>query len=194
MADEIKKIEPITQGVIKKKGIMEVFKTEDWPSIKEYIWKDVISPNIKRSIDEIVTNTTKMILYKGNPPRNMPYGTSKIQYGSFFGNGAPNFSSAPQSSNSKDKNQTVNDKFKMSVYSYDNIVIPTKGEAEAVLVKLEELIEVYGKATVSDLYDAVGISGNYTDRNYGWTNLASADTERAYGGYMLVLPKAKPLQ
>ena len=191
---ELKKIAPITQATLKEKTFWEKFVTDDLQSIKNYALKDVLVPNVKRSIDEIVTNTIKMILYKGNPPKTGPFGASKIQYGSFFGNGAPwnvapNFNPAQK----KDANQAVNSKYTVSVYNYENIIIPSKAEAEATLVALTEIIGQYGKATVSDLYDAVGITGNYTDGNYGWTNLSTAYAERVGNGYMLILPKAKVL-
>lgn len=194
MADDQEKkvVVPVTTGVIKKKSLWDTFLTEDWSKIKQYVVSDVIMPNIKRSIDEIVSNTVHMILYKGEPPKRTPgvFGveSSRIQYGSFFGNGGP--SRTPPTTNGK----TANEKFNSSVYGYENIVIPTKGDAEAVLQTLEELISVYGKASVNDLYSAVGITGNYTDSNFGWVNLSTAYTQRAGGGYVLVMPKAKQLQ
>lgn len=191
---EPKKLAPLTQATLKEKTFWDKFVTEDLGNIKDYIIKDVIVPNVKRSIDEIVTNTIKMILYKGSPPKNSIYTGSKIQYGSYFGNGAP-WNAAPNfnSNQKKDANQNVNDKYKVSVYNYENIVIPSKNEAEAVLVQLTEMINMYGKASVSDLYDIVGITGNYTDGNYGWTNLVTSYSEKVGDGYMLILPKAKVL-
>ena len=45
-----------------------------------------------------------------------------------------------------------------------------------------------------DLYDLVGISGQYTDNKYGWVNIKNAEPVRTIGGgYMLKLPKAIPL-
>ena len=46
--------------------------------------------------------------------------------------------------------------------------------------------------SVADLYDLVGISGNYTDNKYGWTNLRNSDVQRVRDGYLLKLPKALP--
>ena len=52
---------------------------------------------------------------------------------------------------------------------------------------------MYGTVSVADLYDLVGISGNYTDNKYGWTNIRNAEPIRVRDGYMLKLPKALPL-
>ena len=56
-----------------------------------------------------------------------------------------------------------------------------------------ELIDVYGQVTVADLYDLVGVTGNYTDNKYGWTNIRNAETIRVRDGYMLKLPKVLPV-
>ena len=59
---------------------------------------------------------------------------------------------------------------------------------------MDELITEYKMVTVSDLYDLVGISGKYTDCKYGWTNLRNVEPIRVRdGGYMLNLPKPRPL-
>ena len=75
------------------------------------------------------------------------------------------------------------------------LVIESRGEAEEVLCRLDEIIDVYGVARVADLHDLVGVTGNYTDNHYGWTNLRNADVVRVSGGgYRLKLPKALPIK
>ena len=78
-------------------------------------------------------------------------------------------------------------------YDYEDVILETRREAEEVLNRMEDLIDSYGVVSVADLYDLVGISGNYTDNKYGWMNLRSAGIERTRDGYMLLLPKVKPL-
>ena len=59
---------------------------------------------------------------------------------------------------------------------------------------MDELIETYGFVSVADLYDLVGKRCNYTDNNYGWTNIRNANIVRVSGGdYMIKMPKARPL-
>ena len=60
--------------------------------------------------------------------------------------------------------------------------------------KLNEIIDTYKIASVADLYDLVGLTGNYTDNRYGWTNIASADVIRTRDGYQLKLPRALPIK
>jgi hypothetical protein len=58
---------------------------------------------------------------------------------------------------------------------------------------MDELIETYGLVRVADLYDLVGITGNYTDNKYGWMNIRNADIVRVRDGYMIKLPRAMPI-
>ena len=59
---------------------------------------------------------------------------------------------------------------------------------------MDELIATYGIASVADWYDLVGADSDYTDNNYGWTDIQSATIVRTRNGdYMIKMPKAFPL-
>ena len=58
---------------------------------------------------------------------------------------------------------------------------------------MDGMLETYGVVSVADMYDLVGITCNYTDNKYGWTNLRNAEPVRVRDGYMLKLPKAGPI-
>lgn len=77
--------------------------------------------------------------------------------------------------------------------SYNDIVFTSRGDAEEVLSRMEELLEHFNAVSVADLFDMAGVSCNYTDNNYGWTNLREARVERVCGGYTIRLPKATTL-
>ena len=56
---------------------------------------------------------------------------------------------------------------------------------------------MYGIARVADLYDLVGERHEYTDNDYGWTNISNAEavrvrTEDGYG-YAIKMPRALPI-
>ena len=58
---------------------------------------------------------------------------------------------------------------------------------------MEELLDRFDAVSVADLFDMAGISCNYTDNKYGWTNLDSARVERVRDGYIIRLPRATTL-
>lgn len=87
---------------------------------------------------------------------------------------------------------------KMFIYTIDksDIIEPifaTRRDAEEILNCMGDLIDEYGFVTVDDLYDLVGVSGNYTDNKYGWTNISNAEIVQVRDGYMIELPKIRKL-
>lgn len=149
-------------------------------SIKSYILFDVLIPSIKDAISEIVRNGIDIILYGDAGYSKSTSNASKVKYKSY----------------DKMFDRKRERKYSSSVragYSYDDIILDNRGEAEHVLMRMDELISMYDSASVADLYDLVGMTGNYTDNKYGWTDLHNADIIRIRDGYLLKLPRALPL-
>lgn len=185
-ANERKKLEKVVSGKakVKKKSemrkIKDVFISEDASNIKSYVLMDVLVPAIKKAISDIVTNGIDMILYGETGHTKRRTTASSISYRDYY-------------------NQKSDDRFRdtnrtRSGYSYDDIVLESRGEAEDVLSRMDELVETYGVVAVADLYDLVGITGEYTDNKYGWTNIRNAEVIRVRDGYMLKLPRALPIK
>lgn len=81
-----------------------------------------------------------------------------------------------------------------SNHEFDEIILQTRAEAELVLEKLDDLIEQYEVATVADLYELVGATPQFTDGKWGWDDMRDAGVDRVRsGGYLLRLPKTKPV-
>lgn len=178
-----KDIQPVAKAKTKKKSevkkFADVFIAEDITSVKDYIVNDVLIPAAKKAISDIITNGIDMILYgeaKGRDRRRD--GGSRVSYTKYY-----------ERDRDRDYDRA---RTRRSVYDYDDIILDTRGEAEDVLNRMDDLIDAYGMVSVADLYDLVGISGNYTDNKYGWTNLRNAEVRRTRDGYLLKLPKALP--
>ena len=184
LPDEREKLEKIIKGTAKTKKnemrkLRDVFISEDVKSVKSYILMDVLVPAIKDAIEDIVTNGIRMVL-RGETSARKSSPVSKISYNRIYDSKINNDRFARDSSPSLR-------------YSYDDIVLESRGEAEDVIARMEEIIEEYGFVRVADLYDLVGITGDYTDNKYGWTSIRSAEPVRVRNGYMLRLPRAVPL-
>ena len=176
-----KKVEKVIAGTVKSKKKSEiqkfagVFLPEDVDNVKSYILFDVIVPLIKKA----VSDTVDAILYpEGRSGKNST--ASKISYRSYYEK--PN-----------ERGRNYNTSRTRTGYSFDDIILDNRGEAEDVLYRMDELISTYGVVSVADLYDLVGITGNYTDNKYGWTDIRSAEPVRVRDGYLIKLPKALPL-
>jgi len=78
-------------------------------------------------------------------------------------------------------------------HDFKEILIPTRVEAEEVIAGLLWHIEQYNAVTVSDFYQMCGITPDYTDDNYGWTDIRGAGVLYRGGRYVIDLPRPVPL-
>lgn len=177
-----KKIVPRANGTIKKKSeagkLAGLFVAGDLASAKSYIIEDVLIPTIKNAVSEMVRNGIDILLFgevrKGGNNRST---ASKVSYTNYY-NGDSSTRNSDRSSNN---------------CSYDDIIFPSRGDAEVVLDGLNEIIQAYGFASVADLYELANItSGNYTYANYGWTEIINISPARVPEGYILRLPRVTP--
>lgn len=185
---EEKKVEKVVKGKVKTKKKTEirkfadVFIAEDAANVKSYILMDVLVPAVKKAISDIVQDGVSMILY------GSANGGSKNRYGN------ASYVSYRSYSDRDRRDDRRNDYARnRSRYDFDDIILDDRGEAEEVLTRMDELIDTYGIVSVADLYDLVGISCDYTDNKYGWTNIRNAEAIRVRDGYMLKLPKPLPI-
>lgn len=179
---EREKVEKVVSGTVKtkkKNGFRKFFSNiiaEEGTDLKNYIVKDVVIPSVKKAISD----TIDMMLY-GDSRRGSRANASKISYRSYYDR--PYDDPRPRDTG-----------LARSGYSFDEVILESRGDAEQVISQMGDLIETYGMASVADMYDLVGISCDYTANKYGWTNIRNAEVVRTRDGYMLKMPKALPIK
>lgn len=185
--EEKKQIEKVVKGTVKTKkksklsGFTDMIISEDANSVGSYILLDVLVPSIKKAVCDIVTDGINIVLFGGTGSRKSS--STRAGYVSY-----DKYSDKDRFSSSRDRSST------QRRYSYDSIILESRGEAEEVLTRMEEIIEQYGAVSVADLFDLVGKTCNYTDNDYGWTNLRAADVIRTRDGYVLKLPRVSSIK
>lgn len=184
-ATEEKRVEKVVKGAVKtkKKGevrkLAEVFVPGDVKNVKSYVVMDVLVPAIKKAISDIVTNGIDMILY-GETGRSRKRSSS-------------DYVSYSRYSDSKRDDRHTSREATRPRFDYDDIIYESRGEAEAVLEQMLDVIDRYKFITVGDMYDMAGLPQPYTSNKYGWTSLRTAETVRTRDGYTIKLPKAMPI-
>ena len=174
---ESKKVISGTARVKKKskaKKFANEFIQEDVQNVKSYVFSDVLIPALKKTIWDIVTNGLGMILGTGVKPSKNGY-SPRVSYGSYWRGGDEPVRRQPR---------RVAGGFDM-----DDILIDDRGEAENVLIQMDEIIDRYGIVRVADFYDLVGISPPYTANRYGWSNITNAKIVRTIEGYLIQMPR-----
>lgn len=177
------KVEKVVKGPVvtrKKSGLDKLkgeFISDDAKNIKSYVFGEVLIPAIKKAISDIVTDGIAILLYgESRNGGNRRSTADRVSYRSYY-------------DTSYDRRSPI----RSTSYTYDDIILNSRGEAEDVLMRMDELMETYGLVRVADLYDLVGITGNYTDNKYGWTNIRNAEIVRVRDGYMIKMPRAVPI-
>ncbi len=192
---EDRKLEKVVTGTVKKqkrsfsKKLAETFLEDDTKSVGSYIFHDVLIPAAKAMISDMVGGGIEMLLFGEKRGRNTRRegGRSYTSYGSQY--------RTTERDRDRDRPRGARDISYTSRarHDFDEIILETRGEAEEVLSHLVDLTVDYHQATVADLYDLVGISSNFTDNKYGWTDLRTANISRVRGGYLINLPRTEPL-
>ena len=191
---ERKKLEPIAKGrkVDKKNESFKDMVKNNMPSIKEYVVCDILIPTAKKALSEIIgsssdiiVDTVDTLLFGEKRSRRRRGGSSRTSYYKYYED--------RERDRDRDRDRRRGYDRVRRGYDFEDIILDSRREAEEVLDRMEDLIDTYKIVSVADLYDLVGISGNYTDNKYGWTNLRNAYVESHRDGYSLKLPKPLPL-
>lgn len=74
------------------------------------------------------------------------------------------------------------------------VIIPTRAEATEIIEMMYNIISQYEVVTVAEVLEMAGERAEYTDRNFGWSNLRGAQPVRVREGYLLNLPTPEPLE
>lgn len=183
-----RKVEKVVSGVVKPKKksdiqkFADIFISEDISNVKSYILLEVLIPAIKKAIFDIVTNGIDMILYGEGRTRNKSTIASKISYQRYYD---------VRADEQKRDYRTLSAR---NGFDYDELIFPTRGDAEAVLDAMNEIISQYGIVSIMDLYDLANVStDNYQLNRYGWTDISGCKAIRVRDGYILNLPRPLPI-
>lgn len=174
-----KKVEKVVSGKTstkKKSGIRKLsdtFLSEDVSNVKSYIFSEVLLPAAKKLVSDIVTNGTNMLLY--GEIKNKKGNSSKVSYSRYYDDRSRDYRSPVVRNN----------------FDYDEIIFETRGDAEAVLDAMYDILNQYKVVSVAELYDLASITThNYTCNDYGWIDLRGSSVVRVRDGYILKLPRA----
>jgi hypothetical protein len=185
------KREPIVTSQVRErpKGIFgQVVRNliqEDRHTLAEYVVMDVLLPALKSTITDAVSKGAERLLYGENRP-------TRPGRAGFYNYGGVSTARAATPTRSADPRPDIGRRTR-AVHSFADIIIATRGEAEDVLDALREMIDNYGSASVSDFYDLVDFTAEFTDAKWGWESLADAGVRAVKGGYVLMLPPTVPL-
>ena len=174
-------------AIVKEKGIISKLLSHagtDADDLVRYLVKDVAVPKMKDLASDLIDKGSKRIIYGKGNVRSTSSGGVVYNY-----NGISKSSVSTSS-----RSTTVALTQPQDGYDDKSIVLSDRVDAEKLLNSLRDRIAEFGVASVSNLYQYMGRPTTFTDRNWGWDNLDSADIVSVKEGWLLKLPKAKSLR
>lgn len=191
---EPKKVEQIVTGeVVRRKPSMgkrvkEIFIGGDAQSVWGYVAYDILIPAVKDTLSDAVSMGIERMLFGDS---RSPSGRRRTSSGGPSGYGFTNYGKISSSGGSRYQKEEPRQMSRRSrsAHNFDEIVLETRMEAETVIERMDDLCDRYGQVTVSDLYELVGVTGDFTDEKYGWTDMRAAGVSRVRDGYLLDLPR-----
>lgn len=184
---EDKDIKRVVDGKVvirKKSGANKL--AASFGQVLEYVTQDVLIPAAKDMFSDAVSQGVDQMLFHGDKSRRAPSRrtqTGNNGYVSYNRYSTPD--SKPRTKEEPARNISRSGRAK---HDFREIILASRIEAEEVIDRLFDLVDRYESATVSDLYELLGIPGKYTDDNWGWTDIRGAQVRRIRNGYMLDIP------
>ena len=172
------------------KRFIETFFGGEARNVGPYVFFEVILPAMKDTIADVTSQSVERMLWgesrstsrrSGN---RSGYGNSYVSYNRF----SPNSRDGGRRDEPRGPSRRAR-----ATHDFDEIILATRAEATEVIDRLFDLVSRYEAATVADLYEMVGVEGNYTDDKWGWTDVRGAGVTRIRNGYLLDLPRPEPL-
>ncbi|ADD80958.1 gp067 [Rhodococcus phage ReqiPepy6] len=194
-------VKQITVGTVTRRKkplgrrVMETFGGGDAQGVGSYILQDVLLPAAKDMVADAVSQGIEKMLFgesRGRRTRSSSSGYSggnnRTPYNSSYNGGSryavnPGHRQEPRQMSHRGR----------ATHNFDEIVLDSRAEATEVLDNLYSMISQYDVATVADLYNMVGVTGDFTDEKWGWVELHGAQVRHVRDGYLLELPRPEHL-
>ena len=184
---EKKPVEKIVTGTVerRKRGmgskLLKTFVVEDSESILQYVLMDVLIPAAKTTISDAITQAIQHAFYGGAKAGVGPRaGYTSYNRVSTQGR-AETIASRSLSRQAR------------ATHDFSDLVLKTRSDAQDVLDNMRTVVDNYSMVSVNDFYEMLGLTADFADAKWGWTNLRDARIRPVQGGYVFDFPETEPL-
>lgn len=168
------------------------FVGEDGRNVATHVLWDVVIPMGRDLLADAGRAMIDQVIYgesRSRPSRPTNYNSVGSTLASRINYSKPAFMTDPRTRPDQAKAPTAQTRGHLSI---DDIILEHRAEADVVIDSMRALCERFGQATIADLFDLVGQTGEFTDVNFGWLNVDGARPHRVRDGYRLDFPR--PIQ
>jgi hypothetical protein len=188
----------IAGGVVRRKKplgkrMKDAFFGGDGPTVREQLIEDIILPNLRDLIIDVVNGGVERMVrgesrasYRRGGNTRFGAVTGRINY-----NG---ISQSPVGRGMRDDSRVPLSRRARAAHDFEEIILDSRAEGEMVLSSMFDALERYEQVTVAELLELLGITSNFTEMRYGWTDLRGSRVDHVRGGYLLNLPRPELLE
>ena len=182
---------PVVQGqnvVTTKKTLgqkfTETFIGEDIQEVKRYVFWDMVLPGVKNFILDMLSMMffgERSFRMSDRDDRGYRDYTSSYRGRSF----------RERSERDRGRNDRLRDDRNVD---YRHIVLRFKRDAKEVVDSLHDRIDYEGEVSIADLMDLVGLVGEFTDCDWGWTSKRDIGIRPVSNGFLIDVAPAEDLR
>ena len=173
--EEKREIRQVANAHLRKKTVVDkaadVFFSEDARTVGETIMQDYVIPGIKSGL----VNALEMLLFGTTSRGRRRTNERHVSYDRFYDDDRDGRISTSR--------RVVPNRH--SRFDYMDCEFDTLGEVTDAIEEMTDYIRDYGFARVSNLDKVIGISGQWTDRNWGWNDARDFNWRRYGRKYVL---------
>lgn len=181
--EERKKVKKVTSSNVRFKNktfgrkFSETFFNNSLDGVISYVVQEVLIPYAKDTIYDAMTNGLDFLMYgterKKSSNKKSPY----VSYTKYY--------------DDRNERRKISEKSRRT-HNFEETLFESRWDAQEVLDGMLDILEDQRFVTVADYYDLCGIAPEFTDENYGWTNLRTAEVRKERnGGFSIRLPKTE---
>lgn len=195
-----KKVQPLVKSgeIVRRKKPLgkrfsDLFFKEDSKSVGKYVLLEVLIPGVRDMVFDVSKEALERKFYG-----NEAVGHRSSRGASYRHGGYTNYNQIGGGRWDKYRDDPRDRKRpsareEESRPNFDELIIPTKAIADATIDQMFTLLSQFEVVSVADLYDILSLSSDFTERQWGWTDLRGARAVRVREGYLLDLPSPIPL-
>lgn len=172
------------------KDVRGEFVSEDAPNIGNYILYDILLPALRDMVSDIGHGALDMAMgtdtRRYSNSRRRDRNSSYVSYNRYWDD---------RDYDRRKHRDRDDDRYERRGRDIDDIIFDYREDAEDCLDRMCDYLERYESVPVSYLFDICGMTvpGDFTKDDWGWYNLSSAKVRHVRGGYIIDLPKVRPI-
>lgn len=184
-----KPLEKVVTGdvVVKPKTIGNRFKNiffgGDIETSRQYLVSEVILPALRNLVVEAVAKGVDRLVYgeSAHRHRRQPTYGPRVQYNNPIDRGRTQ-------SRAFLPDQRPIERWTSGKKSFEDVIVANKEDADTVVERLTDIVDMYDVVSVADLYELLGLPSSHVDNKWGWTHLSSIEVRQVREGYRISFP------